>query len=102
MNTFFSHDGLKHTPNVKSAVVIVFPMERAYRRAASRSSDVIISAAEKRPCDVVPLWRDQAAETVDRLLHLRFLQESVFALKLQGKLPPKRAPDERWSGPFPS
>jgi hypothetical protein len=101
MNSF-SRDGLKRAPNVKSAIIIAFPMERACRRAVPSPSEVIISAIEKRQCDVMPLWRDQAAETVDRLLHLRFLQESVFALKLQGKLPPKREPEERWTGPFPS
>jgi hypothetical protein len=101
MNTF-SDDGLKHAPNVTSAVIIVFPMERACRRWAPSPSEVIVWAMRELPCEVVPLWRDQAAETVDRLLYLRFLQESVFALKLQGKIPPKREPDEDWAGPFPS
>jgi hypothetical protein len=101
MNTL-SPDGLNHAPNVKSALIIVFPMDRACRRWAPSPSAVIVSATAELPCEVVPLWRDQAAETVDRLLYLRFLQESVFALKLQGKIPPKREPDEDWTGPFRS
>lgn len=98
MNTFFARDSLKHSPNVNSAVLIAFPLERVRRRAAPRTSEALANG--KRQRNVVPLRHHQAAQTVDRLLHLRFLQEAVFALKLQGRIPSEGRSEEGRSGPL--
>ncbi len=100
MNSFSSHDGLKHPPNPKSAVIIVFPMHRACRRAAPKLSEITVSATEELHCDVGLLRRGQEAENVNRLLHLRILQAAVFALKLSGQLLPKWAPNDGWTNPL--
>jgi hypothetical protein len=99
MNTS-THCGQKHTPSVKSAAIIVFPLECARRRAAPRLSDATVSATEELQCEIVLLRRGHAAESVNRLLHLRILQAAVLALKLRGKIPSKWAPDDGCTGPL--
>jgi hypothetical protein len=91
MNNFSSHDSVKRTSSMKSAVIVVFPLERAHLRASLRLCEVTISATEDPHGNVVPLRRDHAAESAVRLLQLRIRQAAIFALKLRGEFPRNKA-----------